>query len=1156
MPTPSRSTRSRLRKSLVVATMALPLALVAPPGAQAAPVGPGADGAAPVTTGADARSGRTGAGSSNVSEPRIVTPQAISTDERLWLSDVNRPVGPDVSLRSFEWLDAGGFMRGDLLKVDLAAGSVKPDYINSGKVASASPLTEQADPRRAIAAVNGDYFDINNSSAPEGGAKKLDGTVVKGPNPGHNSALGVGDDNLGRITSMFLKGTISLPSGPITLDGLNQAAIPADGVTVFTPLWGDYTRTRVTGGATKVREVITRGGVVESVATVAGEGQLASDQLAVVGRGAGADKLADLKVGDRLTVDYALRNEGANLKMAISGNTMLLKDGEVLPQTDTAIHPRTAIGFDADGSTMFILTVDGRMAASRGMTYAETGAFLKEVGASNGINLDGGGSSTMLAREAGESDLDIENQPSDEHLRDVPDGIGLFAEAGTGTVRGLRLITTSDEENPALLRTFPGLTRQVTALGHDETYAPVAASPAYRVRGKATVSTTGLVRASAPGEAFVTAQIKNLKEQLALTVLGPLARTRSGVDKVSILDPAVPATFRVIGADANGFETPLETGDLTLDYDHDLVNITAQGVDFTATAKPGVSTGSLVVRATVKVPGGPSRTAFVPVAIGSVSTTLSTFDDASTWKFTQARAAGSVEPAPGREGGTGLKMTYDFTQSTATRVGYARPATPITITQGQPLALGVWVLGDGKGAWTSFGITDGEGKSASLYGPYITWTGWKYMEVPVPQALPGPITLNFVAAIEVGAARSYTGAVVFDDLVVKTAPAVTAPKSEPVTDSVVQQHTALSTTGQQFTYAVMSDGQFTADNQSLVPAVRRTMREIVASTPDFVVITGDLVDTGYPADFALAKQVIDEELTAKGVKWYYLPGNHEIYGPGSTSNFTAVFGQTHHSFVHKGTRFVLLDSSTGTLRGGGFDQWQMLRSALDDAETNKDVHGVVVGWHHPPRDPGPVKASQMTDRVEAETVEGWLSDFRLRTGKGALFVGGHVGAFSAGRVDAVPYVINGNSGKAPSTLPSEGGFSGWTTVRIDPEAKPVPAPRLFRVDPADAGPHPWARVQIRPHVDALAVTVPRVNIGATVSVATTITQGQRTFPLVYPVSAAWTGSGVHIGAGRAPSKAVAAYDPATGTLTGLRRGTATLTVTVNGVSKAATFTVG
>ena len=70
--------------------------------------------------------------------------------------------------------------------------------------------------------------------------------------------------------------------------------------------------------------------------------------------------------------------------------------------------------------------------------------------------------------------------------------------------------------------------------------------------------------------------------------------------------------------------------------------------------------------------------------------------------------------------------------------------------------------------------------------------------------------------------------------------------------------------------------------------------------------------------------------------------------------------------------------------------------------------------HVPPRDPTVQKGSQLGDRKEAALVEQWLADFRRTTGKGAAFIGGHVGVFHASRVDGVPYLINGNSGKAPA----------------------------------------------------------------------------------------------------------------------------------------------
>lgn len=1107
--------------------------------------------AAPVTT--DPLENVQPASSRQQDSGRTATTRAVTPADRIMLADSTQPIARGVDLRSFEWVDAEGYLRGDLMKIDLAAGGVTPDYLFPGTVAKAEPLSQMAGRSGAIAAVNGDYFDINNSNAPLG-AVKQNGVDIKGGNPDFTrDAVGVSTSNLGRLTSLFLEGTITLPSGPVALGGLNQNVLPADGVGAFTELWGAYTRTRVTGGATKVTEVITRDGVVTSVAPAAGEGQLAPGEVAYVGRNAGADKLAGLKVGDRVTMHYHLKNDGDALRMALSTNMVVLRDGNVVPQRDKNMHPRTAVGFDATGRTMFLLVVDGRMAQSRGMTYEEIGTFLKEVGAVNGANLDGGGSSTMLAREAGEKDLSLENVPSDGGERFVPNGVGLFARAGSGAVTGMRFVTQDDKEDDALWKVFPGLTRELDALGHDETYAPVAAQPAYAMApADGTVDGDGTARPSHPGQVPVTAKVGQVTATHDLTVLGELRRLRSTVEKVTIADPAQAQAFALVGADANGFEARIEPADVQLDYDRSLVEVTpTDRGEFSVKARDGAK-GGLLVKATVK-----GVQATVPVAIGTVQTTLADFADAADWRFTNARAAGSVAPAPGHDGGPALKMDFDFTLSTATRVGYARPPQPLVL-QGQPLAIGAWVHGDGQGEWTSFGIQDGTGKAMSLYGPYITWTGWRYIEVQVPQTLQTPIQLNFVAAIETKAASSYKGTVSFDDVTVKTSPTVEVPAVAPVQDPVVNQHTAIDTSGRTWTFAVISDAQFTAANQSLVPAARRTMREAVAAKPDFVVITGDLVDTGYPADMALARQIIDEELTGK-VPWHYVPGNHEIYGTNSTANFEAAFGPTKRVFDHKGTRFVLLDSSTGTLLGGGFEQWQMLRRALDGAASDPAINGVVTMFHHPPRDPSPLKNSQLTNRVEAGTVEQWLADFRLRTGKGAAFVGSHVGAFSANSVDAVGYVVNGNMGKTPATsIVAQGGFTGWTLVGIDPTVKPTPGAQLHRLDPGKPGYRRWMQVEMRAHVDDLALTAPAtLGVGASASATGHVTQHGRTFELEYPVSAAWGGAGVFVGRpAAAPADAVVAYDPAARALTGLRAGTAELTLTVNGVTRTQTITVG
>ena len=242
------------------------------------------------------------------------------------------------------------------------------------------------------------------------------------------------------------------------------------------------------------------------------------------------------------------------------------------------------------------------------------------------------------------------------------------------------------------------------------------------------------------------------------------------------------------------------------------------------------------------------------------------------------------------------------------------------------------------------------------------------------------------------------------------APPVDVPPEPPRTDRVVLRDGTVD--GAPWRLAVLSDAQFVAADpgSTQVERVRRTLREIRAAGPDLLVINGDLVDTAYPADFALAKQILDEEL-AGAMPYYYVPGNHEIMGAPIT-NFTSVFGPTSRVVDHHGTRIVTLDTSPGTLRGRS-TRSRPLRSALDSAAADPRIGSVAVFEHHPPRDPTPAKASQLGDRKVAALVERWLADFQHRTGKGAAFVGAHVGTFHADRVDGVPYLINGNSGKEP-----------------------------------------------------------------------------------------------------------------------------------------------
>ena len=105
-----------------------------------------------------------------------------------------------------------------------------------------------------------------------------------------------------------------------------------------------------------------------------------------------------------------------DIQEAVGGRVRLMTNGNVLPQTSTALEPRTAIGV-TDNNVVYILVADGRnFWYSNGMRYAEMGAVMKALGAKDAINLDGGGSSTFIIRsKAGfeEDRFAIRNWPYD-----------------------------------------------------------------------------------------------------------------------------------------------------------------------------------------------------------------------------------------------------------------------------------------------------------------------------------------------------------------------------------------------------------------------------------------------------------------------------------------------------------------------------------------------------------------------------------------------------------------------------------------------------------------------------------------------------------------------------------------------------------------------
>ncbi|HND29975.1 MAG TPA: phosphodiester glycosidase family protein [Myxococcota bacterium] len=102
-----------------------------------------------------------------------------------------------------------------------------------------------------------------------------------------------------------------------------------------------------------------------------------------------------------------------------NGNLMVV-DG--VPQAgcyDSIKNPRSAICLEANGTTLWLLAIDGRSGQAAGMTCDEVRSLMLELGCWNGAMLDGGGSTTLVIEG------DVKNNPSDGSLRTVSNHLGI-----------------------------------------------------------------------------------------------------------------------------------------------------------------------------------------------------------------------------------------------------------------------------------------------------------------------------------------------------------------------------------------------------------------------------------------------------------------------------------------------------------------------------------------------------------------------------------------------------------------------------------------------------------------------------------------------------------------------------------------------------------
>lgn len=644
--------------------------------------------------------------------------------------------------------------------------------MTDGKVYGMQPVSKMAADidragNRVIAGINGDFYDM--SSGVPLGYFMGSGKILTSP-PSDWYAFGIKEDG----TTIYgpspkLTRTLEIDGQKTDLTSINRTRGNND-LVLYTPDFYGTTMTNDLGDEVVldvVKGEVKSGETLElKVADVhkdKGSTQTAQGQVILSASGSQRAVLAGLKAGDTASVSFSLEPAWSGVTMAIGGSALLVKDGAAQPNSDPAAHPRTAIGTKADGSVV-MLEIDGRQPGlSEGVTLAELGQIMEEMGVVNAINLDGGGSSTFIARMPGDTSRTLLNSPSDGGERKTANGLLLVNKAAEGPVDKLVV-------KPQLVRVLASSTAAFKAAGVDANLHPAAmdGTPEWSVSPAiGTIDGSGVFTAgSTPGQADIAVTSGGASGAGKVEVVDTLTELKFG-DQLRSFPPGQSETLKVTAL-RDGQVVQADNSLLTWRVEGPIGSIDEAGV-FTA-AEGNELSGKIVVsykgvEAQMDVTIGQP-----PVVLEDFENGLDKYLPSAGAQFKTSKVSIETNEDLVRFGSGSLKLEYDFTGTPGTSGAYLQSKTQAEAIQipGYPEKISMWVYGDGKTHWLRAQLRDSKGTiplDLTDQNIGIDWTGWKYLEAEVPKGRTLPLIMDMpVRYMETSSAKKDAGAIYVDQI--------------------------------------------------------------------------------------------------------------------------------------------------------------------------------------------------------------------------------------------------------------------------------------------------------------------------------------------------------------------------------------------------------
>ncbi len=684
-----------------------------------------------------------------------------------------------------------------VIEVDLSNPYVSLNVM-SGKnnsIGQVNSILNMAKENGAVAGINADVFVMKNEGAPLG-AQVSKGIIMSGPASLKGMyAFSVTKDRQPSIDLYTFDGLVTAADGAtFPIQSINESAYSpetsetiyshVDKMFIYTSAWGGAERPK--NSSTKPTEVLVRNGVVETISVDAAiSGKVPEDGYILRTHGTAAKFVKEhLKVGEPVTADYALvsqttkqKVDASTLEMLVGGHTLLVNNGaasafsrDVAGVSGSSYTSRSGVGYSKDGKKVYLITAE-RYGSNTGLNLKELQQIMVELGVDKGVNLDGGGSTTMVERPLGVSWLQLSHSTQyGTTQRSVANGIGVFTSAPKGEIKGVT-ITGS--------KTVPmGVPVSFNLRGYDTYYNPMALDSSSMVwtADKTAGSFSGnTFTPSKTGKTTIKVQAGGITSAYDIEVVGK--------NQVSSLSISTPGGSLVAGASTSvPLTLKLKNGEsykLGADYvkwQYIGFEATRSGDTITVTSvKPDVTVGYAIARYD-------GFAEMIPFTIGETESTFADFETSSfaiTSQVTPAETTGRVKlvsDLPDQPSPRVLQLDYDFANATGTKASYAVFGSSGVTLSGSPISMSMDVYGDSSGNWVRAELTDADGKTHLVdIAKQIDWSGWKNVKANLAAAgMKYPVKLKrvYVVSIEEGQeSRTLSGTIALDNMKLQYTPA-------------------------------------------------------------------------------------------------------------------------------------------------------------------------------------------------------------------------------------------------------------------------------------------------------------------------------------------------------------------------------------------------